>query len=116
MAQVTGRVFITVGGKRLASKEGATLKFGDVKREPVLADSGVVGYSESLTAPEVDCTISHTGETSLKELQGITDATLSFDTDSGRSYVLRNAWCAGALELSKGEVKLNFSGIKCEEA
>lgn len=113
--QVTGRITITVGGKRLLSREGATLKYGGVERKGVAGDTGVHGYTEETATPGVECTISHTGETSLAELLEITSTTLVFEADTGRTYILRQAWCGGGLELSKGEVKLKFEAMSCEE-
>ncbi|KIO49595.1 phage tail tube protein [Nitrosospira sp. NpAV] len=114
--QVTGRVFVSVNGKRLASKEGAKLGFGGIEREAVLGDSGVLGYSEKTAVPYVECTIAHKGDTSLKELQDTTDASVTFEADTGKVYMLRNAWSAKAIELDKGEVALRFEGISAEEA
>ncbi len=113
--QVTGRVATTVKGKRLTSKEGATLKYSDFSREGVTGDAGVIGFAEKTEIPEITCVVAHTAETRLADFQAMKDETVSFDADTGTSYVLRNAWCADALELSKGEVKLRFQGIKCEE-
>lgn len=115
MTQVTGKAFITVKGKRRASREGATLKFGGGKRQAEMADSGVVGFSEGNGIPEVEFTLVHTAETSLAELQSMTNETVSFDTDTGKSYVISNAWCTGDLELSKGEVKVKMQGLSCKE-
>jgi len=115
MAQVTGRVFITVKGKRLASKEGAKLMYGGVSRETVVADSGVVGFSEKTEAPGVECTIAHTRDVKLADYRAMTAETISFDTDTGASYVLSGAWVANALELEKGEVKLMFGALDCKE-
>ncbi|MDP1681088.1 MAG: phage tail tube protein [Burkholderiales bacterium] len=115
MPQVTGRVFITVGGKRINSKEGATLKFGGVEREAVLADNGVIGPMEKITAPEIDCTLVHTKEVALKEIQDIIDSTISFDTDTGRSFIMTGAFFAGGLSLTKGELQIKFQGIECRE-
>lgn len=115
MSKVTGRVFVTVAGTRLASKEGAKLIMGGFDREPVIADTGVVGYSEKIVAPGVECTIVHTAETSLEALRNITNASLSFDTDTGKSFVLSGAWCSKAVELEKGEVKLSFGALDCKE-
>lgn len=115
MAQVTGRVVITVGGKRYATREGATLKFSNVSRQGEAADTGVVGYSEKTEIPEVSCVIVHTADVSIKEIESIKDASISFDTDTGRSFLLSEAWNVGALELTKGEISTRFQGIKCEE-
>lgn len=113
--QVTGRVAITVKGKRIASKEGATLKYSNFSREGVVGDSGVIGFAEKSEIPEITCVVAHTSETRLSDFQDMKDETVSFDADSGTSYVLRNAFLADPLEISKGEVKLRFLGVKCEE-
>ena len=113
--QLTGRVFITVKGKRLRSKEGATLKFSDFSRKGQTADTGVAGFTEGTEIPGCECVLLHAADTSLAEFKAMSNETVSFDTDTGRSFVLSEAWCAGALELSKGEVKLSFESMKCEE-
>ncbi len=115
MAQVTGRVFITVKGRRLASKEGAKLRMGGVDRETVTADTGVVGFSEKVVAPGVECTIPHTADIRLKDFNEMSDVSISFDTDTGRSFSLTHAWVTKAVEMSKGEVALNFDALTCEE-
>jgi hypothetical protein len=115
MGQVTGRVFITVAGKRLSSKSGATLKFGDKKREMVQADHGTAGWKESTESPGVECTIIHDASTSLTEIQAITDGSGSFDTDTGKSFVLQGMVCLDALSLSDGEVKVSFGAMDCKE-
>lgn len=113
--QVTGRVFVKINGDRQNSKEGAKLDFGGVSRTGVKGDNGVHGFSESTEIPYIECTISHKGDTSLAALQKLTNETITFETDSGKRYVLRNAWTAKSLELSKGEVSLRFEGLTCEE-
>ncbi|WP_374342574.1 phage tail tube protein [Azonexus sp.] len=115
MGQLTGRAFITVAGRRLGSKEGAKLGFGNLERTAELGDAGVLGYKEKPTVPYVECTICHTADTSLRELADMVDVKISFDTDTRRSYVLWGAWCAKALEIDKGEVSLRFEGMSCEE-
>lgn len=115
MAQVTGRVFVTVAGKRLSSKSGATLKYSNVKREMVNADHGVAGYKEATEAPGMECTIIHGADTSLAEIQAITTASASFDTDTGKSFVLSGVCCLDALSLADGEVKVTFGAMDCKE-
>lgn len=115
MSQVFGRAFITVAGKRYNTKEGASLKFGGISREPVIGDAGVAGHQEKLEAPQVDCIIIHTANISLKEIQGIKDATISFDTDNGKSFVITDAFNGPAPELSRDGIKATFYGSQCEE-
>lgn len=114
--QLTGRVFITIKGKRLRSKDGATLKYGGVKREGQTADTGVAGYIESTEIPGIDCVLMHAADVSLQEILDIKEETAVFETDTGRSFVLGETWCTGGLELSKGEVKVGFQAMTCEES
>lgn len=115
MGHLTGRAFISVGGKRLASKEGAKLDIGAMERTGESGDSGVLGYKEKTGLPFVECTIAHSAETSLQEFADMVDVTLSFDTDTKRSFVLRNAWRAGKVGMDKGDVALRFEAMSCEE-
>ena len=114
MSQVTGRVFISLNGARVRSKEGASLEMGGVEREAAISDAGVDGYMEKITAPKVDCKINHTNATRLKELQAFT-GTLTFETDSGSVYTLTQAWNAKPPKLEKGEVTLEFCAVECLE-
>lgn len=111
----TGRAFISAGGKRLASKEGAKLGFGNLERAGETGDVGVLGFTEKPSIPFVECTIKHNANTSLRELADMKDVTISFDTDTGKSFVLRNAWNAKALEMDKGDISLRFEAMSCEE-
>lgn len=115
MSQVTGRVFISINGQRIRSKEGAGLDTGGIEREAAISDAGVDGFMEKVTAPTVDCKIHHTADTSLTDLQAFKDGTLTFETDTGRVYTLQNAWCAKPPKLEKGEVTLQFQATECIE-
>lgn len=112
---LTGRAFITAGGKRLASKPGAKMNMGNLERKGEAGDAGVLGYTEAVTIPFVECTIAHSAQTSLQEYANMVDVTVSFDTDTGKSYVFRNAWQASVIELAGKDVALRFEAISCEE-
>lgn len=115
MTQIAGKVFLTINGQRLRSKEGASLETGGTEREGVVSDSGVDGFQEKETVPKVDCKISLTADIKLKDLQAFKDGTLVFETDTGRVYTLTNAWCAKPPKLEKGEVSLEFGAVECLE-
>ncbi len=91
MGQLTGRVFISLGGKRVRSKDGASLDIGGPVREAARSDSGVDGHTVSETEPKVTFKINHSAQTSLKELQDF-EGTLIFETDTGRIYTLMEAF------------------------
>lgn len=115
MSQYTGRATVTINGRRLRSKEGAKLNVGGIERDPAMSDSGVDGYTEKFTNPQVDCSINHSRDISLKSIQDFKDGTLLFETDSGSVFTIKDAWCAKAPEMSKGEVSLVFQGTECIE-
>jgi hypothetical protein len=114
--KVTGRAVITVDGVRLESRPGATLDPGGVSRSTVVGDSGVHGFQEAVRPATVQCTVSHKADVSLAKINGITSASVLFETDSGKAFLLSNAWTDGASTLgSTGEVPINFTAAKCEE-
>jgi len=115
MSQYTGRVVISISGQRYRSKEGATLDMGGVAREPALSDSGVDGFVERFTQPVVDFTLNHNGEISLSTLQAMKNETLTYETDTGRIFTIREAWNATPPKMTKGEVTLQFMGVECVE-
>ena len=116
MAQVTGICYIRVNGKLLRSKEGAKLtNIGGKTREAVTGHS-VYGYTETVVAPSVEATLADTKDLKLKEIADTTDATITFETDTGKQYVLSHAWCENAVDLTAGgDVEVKFTAINCEE-
>ncbi|WP_304308066.1 phage tail tube protein [Pseudacidovorax intermedius] len=115
MTQLTGRVFITINGQRMRSKDGASLDIGGVSRAAGMSDSGVDGYVETTAAPKVDFAINHSATISLTDIHDMTDATLVFETDSGVVFTIREAFSTTPPKLSKGDVQCSFEGVECIE-
>lgn len=113
--QVTGKVYITVRGQRLRSKEGAKLETGGAQREAAISDSGVDGFTEAITAPRVEFTLNHTADISLADIHSVRDETLTYETDTGRSFTLSNAWSSVPPSMQKGEVSCVFMAQECIE-
>jgi len=114
--QVTGKITISTASLGvIRSKPGATLDFGGVKRDPVEDDQGVAGYTETPVAPSVDATFVHKGGISIKALADIVQEDISFETDTGSHFVVREAWCTEPPQLSAGEIKVKFVGTLCDE-
>ena len=92
--------------------------FGNPERTTVMGDNGVLGYTEKEVEPGIECTIAHRQDVSLSELAKITGKSITFETDTGKTYILRSGWLKNSLELTasdNGEVSLQFSGMSCEE-
>lgn len=120
MTKITGKAIIRVDGTELrtADKGAATLDIGGEKREPKVGAGKTWGFNEETMPVELSCKIFHTGDTSLKQLGAITSATISFECDSGKRYVLREAFSLDTpkLDAKSGEVELKFSAVSCDEA
>jgi hypothetical protein len=110
MSQVTGIIKIYIDGKMLRTKPGAKLKMGGKKRE---AQSGhsVYGYTEEVVPSELDATIVHMSDTDVVEMSNWVDVTLKVETDTGQTYLVKDAFTAEPCELaSGGEVPLKMIG------
>lgn len=116
MTQLTGRAYVAANGVRYKTKPGATLNFGGPTRTTQVGDTGVLGYTETITPPSVSCSIAHDANTSLSELRDIKDASITFEADTGRIYTISPAWLTNPPTVSNGEVPLVFEGVEAVES
>jgi len=112
--KITSRSFLDAGSLgRLPTKEGATINFGGLKREAVIGDSGVLGYSETFDgAPFIKATIMHASTTDETAIKNFTGENITLNTNSGKSYTLMDAWSGEVLELNvkDGQIEVTFLG------
>lgn len=109
-----GRATLTYNGKRLSSREGATLNLGGTSRTAEPLDDGSVGYYEATVAPELSCTVPLTRDLAVQELRDLTGATVVFESDTGLSWVIREAFTTNTVSVGR-EVTLTFSGQPAEQ-
>lgn len=117
MSQTLGRATIKFNGKVIKSQAGAKLNPGGFERKIVKGDS-IHGFSEEVAEPYIEGEYSVTRDTSVKEINEARDVTVIFETDIGRSWVLRNAWLEKPGDISAqegGKVPFKFIGMTCEE-
>lgn len=117
MSQVLGRAYIKYNGTVLRTNNGAKLNTGGVERKTVKGVE-VHGYAEEATEPFIECEISVKSDTNLSEINSITGATITFEADTGQTWVLRDAWIEKPCEVTAqegGKVPLRFVGISCEQ-
>ncbi len=117
MPQLVGRATIKYNGNALLTDKGAKLNMGGVERKVIEGDT-VHGYAEETKAPFIECNISLAKGQSLQEIADITDATVTFEADTGHVYTLTNAWSSVPPEITAGEggkVPVKFYGMKCDE-
>ena len=114
--KITSRGFLDAGSLgRLPTKEGATINFGNMKREAVMGDEGVLGHSEVYdAAPSIKVTIVHAKNTDEEALKDFIGENLTYQTNSGKIYTLMNAWTVEPLELTvkDGQLEVLFNGTE----
>lgn len=114
--QLVGKLYVRVGGEMLPiTGDGAVTVYGlgKVERETKMGPDGPLGFIEKPVAPGVEANVQAGPGMSQEDLGAIEDATVTVETDTGKTYTLVNAWCTSAGELpSGGEFKVKFEGMK----
>lgn len=134
MSKITGRVSINVNGKNLLNKSGAVasgISRTDgkpaFKREAVMGDSGVHGFTETPIVAQVAVTITDVdkyadgSKAKLGDFWAIGEGNDSVkfmaEGGSGKTLILLNPFYVGdsSLTAGQGEVSLTFQGTGWQE-
>lgn len=111
---ITSRAVLNAGSLgRLPIKEGAEIGFGNLKREAVMGDDGVLGHTEVYEgAPYIKCTIVHAKTTDEDAIKAFVDESITIETNSGKTYTLTDAWTVDPLTLNvkDGQLEVLFNG------
>ncbi len=111
----TGSAIIRVDGAEIPSDGKGSLTPGGMAREVATDGTKTLGYTENYEPPVLKCKVRHGAAMSITALQDLTDATVMFETDTGKVFTLRGAFTTNALELSEGQVDLEMSAMSCDE-
>ena len=114
MAKLLGKATIKYDGKLLQAEKGATLFTGGVTRK----GQPPYGYSEEDVFPYCECTVNVDKDTSLLDFNKITGATVTFEADTGQTWIIKDAWSVDPAKVTSGEggkVPLKLEGMSCEE-
>lgn len=117
--KILGKAFIRVNGMSLASLPGtAKLNPGGHERKPVMGDHGFLGWTETPVHSEVECDIAIDANTDIMTLNKTTDATVTFECDSGQVYIVRSATPATPVgaESGSGKASIKLIGAPAEAA
>ena len=116
MAVVTSRAFVDAGSLgRLPVKEGATINFGNLKKEAVVGDEGVLGYTEVFDgAPFIKVTLVDTVQNDKTKLMRFVSENVLLTTNNGQQFSLSDAWVGNVLELNvkDGTLDVEFFGTE----
>jgi len=118
MGQKLGQAWIKVDGAALESMPGAKIDIGGTERTAVIGGNAVLGFSGKPKQSIVECEIAVGKGTSLAAFRDMTDVTITFECDTGQTYVVRSAWQCNtptATDGDGGKVPLKFEGPPAEE-
>lgn len=116
--QFLGRVYIRVNGQTIPSLPGsAKLNPGGVERTPVVGDYGFLGFTEKPVHGEIECDIAVSASTDLAALNDTTNASITFEADSGQVWIMRGAALAAPVNIQSGDGKaqVKFIGSEIEQ-
>ena len=118
MSQRHSMAYIKTDGRLLPTLPSPSIDLGGVERSPVVGNNSVLGFGEKVKEATLECEISLGEGMSLAELQKIKGATVTYEADTGQTYVIRDAFVTDTLKVTggaDGKVALKFSGQPAEE-
>lgn len=118
MSQRLGKAFIKVNGALLESMPGAKLDIGGEKRTAVKGANAVHGYSAEIETAKVECEISVSKDTKLIDIGKMSNVSLTFECDTGQTFVVKNAFLTDTVSLTAqegGKVPLKFEGDPADQ-
>jgi len=114
--RVVGQVTIRVDGQQFATSGEATLEIGGPSREPVAGDYEAGAFKEATAPSKLDASLLLKGGVSLANLRAVDNATVTLETDTGTTWIVRNAYCADVISFGQdGKAKVVFQGPPAEE-
>lgn len=116
--KIHGQATIRINGQVIESEDDAALKPGGLKNNGRMI--GQKFHHNQTTIPAtVTCKVPVGGSTSIRDLQALSGVEITFESDTGRTWIVRNAVQTAELELTGGEqggtVQLEFAGEPAEE-
>jgi hypothetical protein len=113
---ITGRAIIRIDGAVIPSENGATLNPGGVNRVAE-RHGGVTYFREEEIVPTVECQVNHTADVDILALSNIVGATVMFEANTGRKYLLSGAFTTEPtpLDTAAGKARLMLAANSCVE-
>ncbi|MDP1961936.1 MAG: phage tail tube protein [Reyranella sp.] len=111
-----GRATIRADGQHIRTHDGATLDLGGVKRTPRPGANDADGFTEEIVPGKIEFDLQLRAGVSIAALQAISDGVLTFECDTGQTYIMNHAYCAEPPSMGgEGKVKCVFQGPPAEE-
>lgn len=114
--RVVGQMKVKVDGTSYPTSGETSLEIGGPSREAVAGDFDASAFKESTNPSKADVTINYKIGVSLSSLRAIDNATLVLETDTGVTWIVRNAYVSDVISFDQsGKAKVVFQGPPAEE-
>ena len=115
--RVGGILFLKIDGERFQAKGEFTYNINPTKRESVVGQDEVHGFSETPKVQFIEGSITDNDELDLPNFLSIRDATVTLELANGKVIILREAFYAadGDVTSSQGEIQVRFEGLDGDE-
>ncbi|MGE4302442.1 MAG: phage tail tube protein [Novosphingobium sp.] len=114
--QVVGQARVKVDGTVYSTSGESTMDIGGPSRESVKGDYEAGAYKEMTNEAKLDTTLLYKRGVSLADLRAIDDATVLFETDTGVTWIMREAYVAEVISFGQdGKAKVVFQSGPAEE-
>lgn len=113
--KVWGQARVRINGREYTTEPKASLELGGIARDSVEADFRAGLFTEKSVPSKLECSIIVNPGLSVAELNNIDDATVTFEGDTGQTYVIGHAYNSEAVAINDGKVKLVLMGPPAEE-
>lgn len=114
--KVVGQMKVKVDGAQYPTAGATTLEIGGTVREPVPGDYDAGSFKEMTAPSKAEAEILYKPGVSLAVLRSIDNATLTIETDTGVTWIVRNAYVADVISFGQdGKAKVVFQGPPAEE-
>lgn len=114
---IAGTAFLKVNGDMIPLRGNLTISPSPVERTGIAGQDYVHGFQELPRVPYIEGDVSTLPEINVEDLDDLVDVTVEAQLINGKSYVLRNAWTKGPLDINAhdGQFRIRFEGVECDE-
>ena len=118
MTAIGGTAYLKINGETKTLGGSWSVSPTTTVKAGVTGLSGYAGYTEAPRVPFMEGTLIDNGKLSIKELEKITNATITLELINGKTYVGQEMFLAGepSAEQATGEVtSVRFEGRNVDE-
>lgn len=115
--RLMGKAQIKVDAKLLETLPGASLDIGGVARTTVAGSNKILGFTEQVQQSKLECEFGVKEGTSLAAVNRWDDVTVTFEADTGQTWVISHGWSTTPPTATdnEGKAKCVIEGPPAEE-